>query len=829
MGPDQPQLSEAYWLAPGLGCIFMGRNAGEKAPPGLILDNPNLRISEVRAAEPEFFGRFAGYYERDDGRIVFCQEAERHPQLDFTRHPVRLAGPFNQWGNGPSSDIWRLAPRQLPSGGVLWECALPRDLLSCGEKRPPFKFVSDDWQWLEVFARAPNRADDGTGNINYILDLQRSGTHVFRFRVEGGRGLDQPARIRLREVPHAPEIPVVPGLSFFDLASAAPLGATLEPRESTLPFWPRSDWTTFRLFAPRATRALLELFAEASHTESSLQPMSLLPDQLTWELQIQGDLHGRCYNFRVEGVNDGHTTHFDPARPLIDPYALATLGPEGPGIVITRDHPSRPDSDAGFEPPKIQDLVILEGHVRDLARRAPMDLGDEERLGFRGLTRWIAKDGSYLRELGFNALELLPVAQFDSVHSGHYHWGYMTTNYFSPCSHYTRSPHDAAQIAEFAVLVAECHRQGLAVILDVVYNHVGEPAFLLFIDKAYYFLLNRDGSLDNASGCGNTLRTESAMTRRLIIDSLLHMVRCYDVDGFRFDLAELITVEVLGEVEAALKAVKPSVLLIAEPWSFRGSIAPQLRSTGFAFWNDGYRDFMANYVRGAGNSEGLRYFMKGSLDHRCAWPGQSINYLQSHDDACWIDKITQREGRDGHDPTHNDLARTHLALAILLCSIGTPMLAQGLDFLHSKRGVSNTYLRSDLNELDYQRLRRFAHTHQYCRAWIRFRASSWGELIRLRERPAPGYLRLFTCPHSSAAALLFNADFSLGGRQILFAVNPHHDEIYLNLDQLPHNGWEELASRDHFHGKGHWSHHLNPHQRTLRLIPLDARLWVRHG
>jgi pullulanase len=134
----------------------------------------------------------------------------------------------------------------------------------------------------------------------------------------------------------------------------------------------------------------------------------------------------------------------------------------------------------------------------------------------------------------------------------------------------------------------------MAVLLDVVFNHVGEPAHLMFIDKLYYFEQDASGQLANWSGCGNDLRAGAAMSKRLIIDSCTHLIRAYGVDGFRFDLAELLGVEVLKEIEVALKTVKPDLILIAEPWSFRGHIAAGLRDTGWASWNDGYRDFRAH-------------------------------------------------------------------------------------------------------------------------------------------------------------------------------------------------------------------------------------------
>jgi pullulanase/glycogen debranching enzyme len=113
------------------------------------------------------------------------------------------------------------------------------------------------------------------------------------------------------------------------------------------------------------------------------------------------------------------------------------------------------------------------------------------------------------------------------------------------------------------------------------------------------------------------------MAKRLIIDSCSHLIEAYGVDGFRFDLAELIGVEVMKEVEAALKRVKPSVILIAEPWSFRGHIAGALRDTGWASWNDGFRNFVKEYVHGGAPAERLEYFLRGSPWYFAKWPAQT--------------------------------------------------------------------------------------------------------------------------------------------------------------------------------------------------------------
>jgi len=212
------------------------------------------------------------------------------------------------------------------------------------------------------------------------------------------------------------------------------------------------------------------------------------------------------------------------------------------------------------------------------------------------------------------------VQEFDNVTAAEYHWGYMTNCYFAPESSYALEPEKASGVRELQQLVAALHRRGLAVVLDVVFNHVGVPPHLMFIDRLYYFEQYASGVPANWSGCGNDLRARSAMARRLIIDSCVHFLEAYGVDGFRFDLAELLGVEVLRDVEVALKRAKPDVILIAEPWSFRGHIASALRDTGWASWNDGFRDFVRAYVRGHGDSARMEYFLRGSPWYFAKWP-----------------------------------------------------------------------------------------------------------------------------------------------------------------------------------------------------------------
>jgi pullulanase/glycogen debranching enzyme len=316
------------------------------------------------------------------------------------------------------------------------------------------------------------------------------------------------------------------------------------------------------------------------------------------------------------------------------------------------------------------------------------------------------------------------------------------------------------------------------------------------------------------------------MAKRLIIDSCTHLLATYGVDGFRFDLAELLGAGVLREVETALKQVKADVILIAEPWSFRGHIAGALRDTGWASWNDGYRDFLREYVRGGGTREGFEYYLKGSPWYYAKWPAQTVNYAESHDDRAWIDVITENPGNNGARPTPNDRRRTHLMAAVLLMSIGIPMLAAGQDFLRSKQGVNNTYQRGDLNALDYRRLWRYPATHAWFAGWIAFRRSDVGRLVRHYDRASEGFFQFFWAPGSNAAAVVYNADRSQGPARLLFAVNPTADDVSIPLDaELPLAPWRQLADHELFFPAG-LNDDSQPVEPELFVPALGCALWL---
>lgn len=807
-------LVSATLESPTKGVIELRHDWRGRSVPVFVLSGGTLRMRRLERIATVQFGLRSGYHFPQDGVIEFIFDPAQHAEIDLERETIHVAGDFNGW-KGADEVAWALRPR-LVEGRRVWAWSGPAAaVLSQGRN---FKFVTGRHQWLPVPWDAPGVEADENGNLNRVIDEERTGCHLFSFELEAPADLSVSLTVRWAEGHAGDQVQLQPGGFFYELGSALPLGV-----------YPQRDGTLFRIFAPRAKSVELAICAALAEQDKPRRyRLARRPDADgaagVWELTLEGNLHGWYYWYQVDGPRDAFGV-FDPKRRILDPYALATVGREGPGIILDR---SRLESGLGrdrFKTPAWHDLVICEAHVRDLAAHAPVEADEDERRGFVGLKKWVESDDFYLSRLGVNCVELQPLQEFDSKTRDEYHWGYMTVNFFAPASAYASRPEAASGVRELRELVRAFHARGMAVIVDVVYNHVGEPAHLMFLDKLYYFEQSPAGELSNWSGCGNDMRCSAAMAKRLIIDSCSHWLELYGVDGFRFDLADLVGVPVLKDIEAALKRVKPDVILIAEPWSFRGHAAGELRDTGWASWNDGYRNFLRDYVRGSGARETFEYYVKGSPWYYAKWPAQTVNYTESHDDRCWLDVITENANHDGHLPTVNDRNRTHLMAAALFTSIGIPMLGSGLDFLKSKHGVNNTYQRGDLNALDYTRIHRFPATHAYFADWIAFRLSETGRLLRHFSRASEGFFEFHWAEGTNAGAVVFNADLSQGPERLLFAINPTLGDVAIPVGALAQLPWRQLADQERFlpPGRDAGAQRVTP---QLFVPALGCGLWV---
>jgi pullulanase/glycogen debranching enzyme len=807
--PERIRLNWAAWTALDSGVVSFTRDWEAARPPELWWGEDKLELVNLRRMPPEQFGLHGGYYGKG-GRIHFVLPRARTRHVDL-KNGLYVAGSFNGWDAAIGQDKWKLSHHKL-RGQACHIVPVPQAELE-NQEAATFKFVTGDRHWLEVPEDTPNTHVDGFGIKNYLFSCHRSGRHLFRFQTPLSLNESEGRQLYFRHDDTVDSIRLSPGVFLKSLRADGPLGAIVADGR-----------TRFRLFAPRAARVELYLYPQADGPEGEPVALQFTRD-MVWETTVEGHHDGWFYHYKIVGQETDEVGYFDPEFRVIDPYARAVRGPLGPGIVVDPARFERePD---GFKPAHWHDLVIAEAHVRDLTANAPVEMDADERLGFRGLRKWVEADDFYLCELGVNAVELQPVHEFDTEDREKYAWGYMPQNYFSPASQYAEDPGALSQIGEFRDLVRAFHRRGMAVILDVVYNHVGEPNFLQYLDREYYFLLTEDGHYENHSGCGNTLDANAPMVRRLIRDSLVHWIEAYGVDGFRFDLGELLGVETLAWLEAELKAVKPEVILIAEPWSFRGHIAGELRRTGFASWNDGYREYVREYLTLHRDAQGLAHFMAGSAPDWSRFPAQTVNYVASHDDRCWIDKITENGSHDGHRPTATDRRRSHMMAGILMMSAGIPMVCSGVDMLKSKGGANNTYLRGDLNAIPYARAAEYSGSADYIRRWIAFRLGPLGRLIRLDDFPGSGYFA--TTQDGPLFGAIVNADRSRGAERLLFAVNPGFENATLTFPDEDLEAFRPLADTERWGDPFLPPPHYARSGGVLTLPPLSCGLFLERG
>jgi pullulanase/glycogen debranching enzyme len=810
--PTAPRLVRAWLDSLSSGIVEFDRNWESAAPPAIALSG-TVEVTRFAPAPDLEVAKTLRYFLKDPATLAFALPLKRNGGVGRADEKVYVAGPFNGWQAAVGNEDWRLHLENLDGEDVLLWTGPARKVMKGGEVL--FKFVTGENQWLHPSDDAPNCVRDETGFVNRFLDPTKTGAHLWRFELSASLDLAGAWTVAAGADVSSGFVPLVPGDFFFDLGTGLPMGAIVSQRA-----------TTFRIFAPRAESVTLFACHDlATRKTADSFPLGRRGDadgaSGVWEVELDRNLHGWFYWYSIEAA--GGDGKISTRGDILDPYALATVDRVGPGIVLDRSWVGRPGTD--FRTPAWQDLVIAEAHVRDLTAQAPVKASALERRGFTGLRKWVESPGFYLHHLGVNCVELQPIQEFDNQTPEEYHWGYMTNSYFALESSYSVSPAEASGIKEFQQLVKAFHDRGMAVILDVVYNHVGEPAHLMNIDKLYYFEEDPNGNLANWSGCGNDVRAGAAMALRLIIDSCTHLIETYGIDGFRFDLAELLGIDVLKQVEAALKRVKPNVILIAEPWSFRGHIAGALRDTGWASWNDGYRDFVRDYVHGAAPAERLEYFLRGSPWYFAKWPAQTVNYTESHDDRTWVDQITENPGFNGANPTLNDVRRTHLMASILFMSVGIPMLAEGQDFLRSKGGLGNTYLRGDVNALDYKRMYRYLGTHAYFADWISFRKGARGRLLRHFTRPSEGFFQFYN-GSGSALAVLVNADLSKGQDRLLFAVNPTLSDLTISIGAVASSGgWRQLADHARFLNSGSRAAVINV-EPDLGIPALGCGLWI---
>lgn len=484
---------------------------------------------------------------------------------------------------------------------------------------------------------------------------------------------------------------------------------------------------------------------------------------------------------------------FNEENVLLDPYSRAVTGqrkwgekPEGGKDFEYRARVVKSNFDWGnikqLEQP-FEDLVIYETHVRGYTK--DKSSGVSAPGTFAGLKDKIP----YLKDLGINAVELMPIFEFDEMESArvvdgvqlYNYWGYNTVSFFAPNTSYAFNEEHNHEGDELKSLIKALKENGIEVILDVVFNHTAEgnemgPCFSFKgIDNNVYYMLTPDAHYYNFSGCGNVMNCNHPVVRNFIIDCLRHWAIEYRVDGFRFDLASILGRDQNGAPMAnppileslAFDPVLGKMKLIAEAWDAGGlyQVGSFPSWNRWAEWNGRYRDDMRSFLKGddgmAGNAitriTGSRdLYSPESRGHKA-----SVNFLTCHDGFTLYDlysyneKHNEKNGwnntdgdNNGHswncgaegetdDPNVNGLRRRLIknAFAALLCSRGPAMFFAGDEFCNTQFGNNNAYCQDNIiSWLDWSRLEKFKEIHDFVRHMIQFRKEH--PILRKMTKPS---------------------------------------------------------------------------------------------
>ncbi|MDT4331389.1 glycogen debranching protein GlgX [Methylomonas sp. MS20] len=557
--------------------------------------------------------------------------------------------------------------------------------------------------------------------------------------------------------------------------SSYPLGSTLRP-----------GGANFSVYAKNATSVELLLFDAADDDiPSRIVPLDPLRHRTFhyWHIYAPDIQAGQLYGYRVNGPNNPERgLRFDPEKLLLDPYARGVAA----GTNYDRQAACRPgvnwgaamksvvvdyrgynwEGDAPLRKP-FRGTVIYEMHVRGFTQHASSGVA----AGKRGTYAGVIEKIPYLKDLGVTAVELLPVFQFDPQDAPpglSNYWGYSPVSFFAPHCGYSSDSAPLAAIAEFRDMVKALHRAGIEVILDVVFNHTAEgdqrgPMFCFkgLANDVYYILDPQNGAYTNYAGTGNTLKANHSVVRRLILDSLRYWVTEMHVDGFRFDLASILSRDEEGrpfpnppilwdiETDPVLSGSK----LIAEAWDAAGLYQVGCFIGDFwKEWNGQFRDDIRDFWRAApGSVAKLPNRLFASPDIFAAErrePETSVNFVTCHDGFTLYDLVSynvkhneaNREGnRDGCDnnlswncgaegPTDsgdiNRLRKRQIKnfLALTLLSAGTPMLTMGDEVCRSQWGNNNAYCQdNELSWLDWSLRDKHADIHRFVKLLIELR------------------------------------------------------------------------------------------------------------
>lgn len=523
------------------------------------------------------------------------------------------------------------------------------------------------------------------------------------------------------------------------LAGMAALIVACEPVKESFSFDEVTyspNQTVFKLFAPS------DATCQVVVGEDTLQ-MEQLADTI-WTATAKGNQKGKTYEFIVNGMSS----------PGVFAKAVTVNGQKGVVVDMDETNPKGWEADKPVHRP-FNDIIVYEMHHRDFS----IAKEDAKYPGkYLALTELWAID--HLKELGVNAVHILPSYDYGSVdetrlNEPQYNWGYDPVNYNVPEGGYSTDPYDPmARITEFKQMVQALHQAGIAVILDVVYNHTFN------IDNSnfqktypdYYYRKTAEGYYSNGSGCGNETASEKPMMRKFMIESVKYWVNEYHIDGFRFDLMGVHDIETMNAIRAELNKIDPAIFMYGEGWSAGGCAIPNgllgmkaniRQMPGIAAFSDDMRDALrgpfSDDTKGAflagipGMEESLKAGIAGMVEHPqvdytkvnysdepyALEPTQMMAYVSCHDDMCLTDRLRSSiPGIKEGELIKLDL----LAQTAVFTSQGVPFMLSGEELLRDKKGVHNSYESPDsINQINWEHKQTYSQVFNYYKNLIGMR------------------------------------------------------------------------------------------------------------
>lgn len=513
--------------------------------------------------------------------------------------------------------------------------------------------------------------------------------------------------------------------------------------------------TQFSLWSPNADSVRLSLFDSAEAPEPIFTQWLKRQKDGSWYASLSGDWQGKFYSFRIWDsqqpmANGQHHKWELDETPGIFATAVGVNGRRGAIIDMRTTDPEGWANDVRPAMQRTADAVIYELHHRDFSIHPSS--GVTNRGKFIALTEQgtISPDGlatgiDHLKQLGVTHVQILPSYDYGSIDETHladnrYNWGYDPINYNVPEGSYATDPYDpACRIREFKQMIQALHQVGIRVVLDVVYNHTYDVAHANFTQTVpgYFYRTREDGSLGNASGCGNETASERPMMRKFMLESVRWWVEEYHIDGFRFDLMAIHDIPTMNAIRAMLDEIDPTILLYGEGWAAEtplldeelrpikanihlmpgiGAFSDELRDgLRGPFYDDHVGAFLAGLP---GSEQSIRFGLVGAIDHpgveleqvnysKQPWalqPTQLISYVSCHDDMMLTDRLRASvKPLKGKQIANDELMRLDkLAQTVVLTSQGLPFLWNGEELMRDKKGVHNSYCSPDsINAIDW--------------------------------------------------------------------------------------------------------------------------------